>query len=211
MDKKGGIMIASHDSLTFMKARFRVMEVFAFMWRTQKKSIEEQREAGVSHLDIRIRREAYSGLKPWATTKKRGNYRWRVCHGLVDFDLAFGSIAEIAEAFGDFSLRIILERGDAKDFDREVKGFPFAETYRNIKFLGIKKGWKVLLNREVAGVDHCFTPFLSSCGLIGNLKRIWRMMREDPGQLSISGWARRHPLPDGAAHDSGRLYFADMI
>lgn len=124
-------MIGTHDSYTFLPARKKLFEWFSFLWRTQVKSIAQQKEIGVTYFDVRVRRD--------------GDV-WRVCHGLVDFDLTFKSIGEIVNIFSVYKVRIILERGGSEDLFREevLESIPCLA----LSFACIKNGWKVILDRD---------------------------------------------------------------
>ncbi len=109
-------MIGTHDSYTFLPARKKLFEWFSFLWRTQVKSIAQQKEIGVTYFDVRVRRD--------------GNV-WRVCHGLVDFDLTFKSIGEIVNIFSVYKVRIILEREGSEDLFREevLESIPLPSSF----------------------------------------------------------------------------------
>ena len=87
-------MIGTHDSLTFNTPRYKIFNLFKFLWRTQTKSIEEQIKSGVTYFDIRVRRDKNV---------------WRVCHGLVDFNITFDKLDNILFYFAPYDVRLILE------------------------------------------------------------------------------------------------------
>lgn len=186
-------MIASHDTFTFLPACKKWLEWFSFAWRTQTKDIYEQLSAGVEYFDIRVRRD---------------NNKWRVCHGMVDLERVYPSLSYIARQFPYQYLRIILERGDEDDFLAEASELP--ATYENVRFIAIKRGWKVLYDMEDPIEDHCFTPFLSDLTTWQNIKHLWGLLRDNWRVCSIKGWSKSHPLsPD--AKESDVIHFHDMI
>lgn len=165
-------MIGTHDSMTYLPARWRVFELVSFLWRTQSKTLSEQECAGTRYFDIRVRR-----------TRKG----WQVCHGLVDLRMRFGSLEEVLDMFTPYLVRLILERGDDELFISEVRALE--ERYRNLSFACLKKGWQVIVDRDPVLKDYCFTPWLSGLGFWENVKRLWSLRREP---LTIKGWARKH-------------------
>ena len=108
-------MIGSHDSFTYLEAKYSIFNLFSFLWRTQSLTIGEQIVKGVFYFDIRVRK---------VSKKDSNKYCWRVCHGLVDFDVEFNRIEDILKTFKPYKVRIILERGSTEDeelFINEVK------------------------------------------------------------------------------------------
>lgn len=89
-------MIGTHDSFTYLKAKNKIYELFSFTWRTQTKSLKEQKEFGVKYLDIRIHK-----------TKEN---QWELCHGLVNFCKYYNTLSELMEDLSDFKVRLILEK-----------------------------------------------------------------------------------------------------
>lgn len=184
-------MIGTHDSYTFLPARKKVFEWFSFLWRTQVKSITQQREIGVSYFDIRVRRD--------------GNV-WRVCHGLVDFDLTFMDIDSIVLRFAPYQnkIRIILERGGSEDlFEKEI--LEGASSYSALSFACIKKGWKVILNRDPRIFDYTYIPWMSGMSF-------WKNIRRFNFFSTIKKWARKHnPVVEDVLIRSNDVYFMDYV
>lgn len=182
-------MIGTHDSYTFLPARKKLFEWFSFLWRTQVKSIAQQKEIGVTYFDVRVRRD--------------GDV-WRVCHGLVDFDLIFKSIGEIVNIFSVYKVRIILERGGSEDLFREevLKSIPCLA----LSFACIKKGWKVILNRDPHIFDYTYTPWLSGVSFWDNIKRFNFFS-------TIKRRAKKHNpvINDILKKDSTNVYFMDYV
>ena len=197
-------MLGSHDSMTFLPARHRVFELFSFLWRTQTKSLHQQATEGVAYFDIRVRRT------------KSG---WRLCHGLVDLNREFVRLDVLLEWVscmgyyrslrGKPYIRLILERGDSCEFEQLAPRL--AARFPNVSFIGIKKGWKVLLNRDPVIVDKTFTPWLSGLTVWENVKRLWRMLRNGE-PMTIKSHARRITEElDGCAIKEGAVLFMDMV
>ena len=197
-------MLGSHDSMTFLPARHRVFELFSFLWRTQTKDLRQQAAAGVAYFDIRVRRT------------KGG---WRLCHGLVDLNREFVRLDVLLEWVscmgynpnlrGEPYIRLILERGDSGKF--EQLAHRLAARFPNVSFIGIKKDWKVLLNRDPLIVDKTFTPWLSGLTAWENVKRLWRMLRNGE-PMTIKSYARRITEElDGCAIKEGAVLFMDMV
>ena len=86
-----------------------------------------------------------------------------------------------------------------------------AEQFPNVSFIGIKKGWKVLLNRDPLIVDKTFTPWLSGLTTWENEKRLWLMIRRGE-PMTIKSHARRITEElDGCAIKEGAVLFMDMV
>ena len=182
-------MIGTHDSYTFLPARKKLFEWFSFLWRTQVKSIAQQKEIGVTYFDVRVRRD--------------GNV-WRVCHGLVDFCLTFKSIGEIVNIFSVYKVRIILEREGSEDLFREevLESIPCLA----LSFACIKSGWKVILDRDLHIFDYTYTPWLSGVSFWDNIKRFNFFS-------TIKRWAKKHNpvINDILKKDSTNVYFMDYV
>nr|DAI06237.1 MAG TPA: hypothetical protein [Crassvirales sp.] len=181
-------MIGTHDSYTFLPARSKLLEWFSFLWRTQVKNIAQQKEIGVSYFDIRVRRD--------------GDI-WRVCHGLVDFDLTFDSIEDIVNLYSLYKIRVILERGNCEDkFREEVLR---SKSCPALSFACIKKKWKVLLNRDPNIFDYTYIPWLSDISFLDNIRRL--------GFFStIKKWAKKHnPIISSSMIKNDNVYFMDYV
>lgn len=187
-------MIGTHDSYTFLPARKKLFEWFSFLWRTQVKSIAQQKEIGVTYFDIRVRRD--------------GNV-WRVCHGLVDFNLTFKNIEEITNLFSIYKVRIILERGGNEDlFKKEVRE---SMSCVSLSFACIKKDWKVILDRDPHIFDYTYTPWLSGVSFCDNIRRFNFFS-------TIKKWAKKYNpvindpvINDTLREDSTNVYFMDYV
>lgn len=185
-------MIGTHDSYTYLKARNRVYEWFSFLWRTQSKSIEQQKEAGVTYFDIRVYRD-YAHLG------------WRVCHGIVDFDIIFDSLENILTEFPTYKVRIILERGGDIEEVWFAKDIEKVKDFTNLSFACIKKDWKVLIDRDPAIIDYTYTPWLSSLSFWENIKRFNFFS-------TIKRWAKRHnPIIGRGLVNSEVVHFMDYV
>lgn len=101
-------MLGSHNSFTYQGAVCKPLNLFAFLWRCQGKTVREQMEEGVGYFDVRVRYD----LK---------NKCWRTCHGMVDFGLTYGSLAVLPDGKG--------WRLSPADF-HEVSAAAWFEAYR---------------------------------------------------------------------------------
>ncbi len=187
-------MIGTHDSMTFLRARWSVMEIFAWLWRTQIQDVDGQRRAGTGYLDIRVRR-------------RKG--RWQVCHGLVDLRMSFSSLREILETYRDFKVRLILERGSSLEFETVMPRL--AEEYPNLSFACVKHGWEVIINRDPEIRDYTFIPWLSGLSVHDNMSRLWNIIRSrEP--VSIASWARLYnPVVTEEMRNSEVVHFMDRV
>lgn len=185
-------MIGTHDSYTYLEAMNPIMEWFSFLWRTQDKSILEQKKQGVIYFDIRVRHD------------KAGNC-WRVCHGLVDFPLSFPSIENILSTFSTYKVRLILERGSLYDESLFRYGISRVEDYPCLSFAAIKKDWKVLVDRDPVMKDYSYVPFLSNLSFWENVKRMKWLD-------TIKHYAKKYrPKITDEMIKENKLYFMDYI
>lgn len=184
-------MIGTHDSLTYLRPRLRIMSLFRFLWRTQEKSVAEQIEAGVGFFDIRVRRQGD---------------KWRVCHGLVDLDMTFASLRHVATIFGTSGrkCRIVLEKGDSKKFLEEAEDLL---DFDGMAEIVIKKGWRILKQEGPGYRDYSYVPWFSGVGFKQNLRWLLRNLS------TIRGWARRHnpEITEAMIEDPNVVHFMDYV
>ena len=161
-------MIGTHNSLTSYKPRFKIMNLFKWLWRCQDMSFEEQLEV-VEYFDIRVRFD------------KSGKLQF--CHGLVDLDVPYSLYDILDEINGLGKCRIVLERGNCPDFLKYVTSlYPFYKDVVDI--IVIKKGWNILYGNPIPCKDYTYIPFYSNRSFWDNLKNL---------RIStIKQWARKH-------------------
>lgn len=195
-------MIGSHDSFTYLEAKYSIFNLFSFLWRTQSLTIGEQIVKGVFYFDIRVRK---------VSKKDSNKYCWRVCHGLVDFDVEFNRIEDILKTFKPYKVRIILERGSTEDeelFINEVK--EVSKNYENLWFSCIKKNWIVIVDLDPYIIDYSYTPILSGNTLWSNIKRIFNFIKS--GNYSIKKNAElNNPTINQELISCNQLHFMDYI
>lgn len=181
-------MTGTHNSFTYLRAKSLILEKLSFIWRTQNKTIDEQLRLGVRYFDIRVR---------------RSKNKWVLCHGLVDFKYSFYHLCEILILFRNDRVRIILERGGAKDlFIKEVHDI---SGYPELSFACIKRGWKVVLNKDPNIHDYTYKPWDSSKSFLENIKRFNFFS-------TIKKWAKKHnPVIDNTLVKSKDLHFMDYV
>ena len=195
-------MIGSHDSFTYLEAKYSIFNLFSFLWRTQSLTIGEQIVKGVFYFDIRVRK---------VSKKDSNKYCWRVCHGLVDFNVEFNRIEDIPKTFKPYKVRIILERGSNEDeelFINEVK--EVSKNYENLWFSCIKKNWIVIVDLDPYIIDYSYTPFLSSNSLWSNTKRFFSLIKN--GNYSIKKNSElNNPAINQELISCNQLHFMDYI
>lgn len=184
-------MIGTHDSYTYLTPRSLTHTILSFMWRTQDKNIEEQKKLGVTYFDIRVRRD--------------GN-KWRVCHGLVDFDLTFSTLNEILDLYLGYKVRLILERGSKHHEQIFSDIIKIHENHPTLSFSCIKKGWKVLVDKDPQIVDYTYVPWHSGLSFFENLKKFNFFS-------TIKRWSKKHNpnINDAIIEDSTKIYFIDYL
>lgn len=183
-------MIGTHNSYTYLPARNKIFELFSFLWRTQVKDIAQQKEIGVTYFDVRVRRDRHV---------------WRVCHGLVDFNKTFKSIEEIVSTFNPYRVRILLEKGNCNDEVSFIKELDKCLNCPNLSFVGIKRGWMVIINRDPNMIDYTYTPWLSGLSFWENIKRFNFLS-------TIKKWAKKHnPVINNDMKKDNNLYFMDYV
>ena len=185
-------MIGTHDSFTYLKAKNKIYELFSFLWRTQTKSLKEQKEFGVKYLDVRIHK-----------TKEN---QWELCHGLVNFCKCYNTLSELMEDLSDFKVRLILEKGtDDEEVFKSII-YKISHQYSNLVFSAIKKDWKVLYNKDLIIMDYTYIPFYSNLSFWQNIKRMnWFS--------TIKKWAKKHNpvITQEMKDDANIVYFMDRI
>ena len=195
-------MIGNNDSFTYLEAKYSIFNLFSFLWRTQSLTIGEQIVKGVFYFDIRVRK---------VSKKDSNKYCWRVCHGLVDFDVEFNRIEDILKTFKPYKVRIILERGSNEDeelFINEVK--EVSKNYENLWFSCIKKNWIVIVDLDPYIIDYSYTPFLSSNSLWSNTKRFFSLIKN--GNYSIKKNSElNNPTINQELISCNQLHFMDYI
>ena len=195
-------MIGSHDSFTYLEAKYSIFNLFSFLWRAQSLTIGEQIIKGVFYFDIRVRK---------VSKKDSNKYCWRVCHGLVDFDVEFNRIEDILKTFKPYKVRIILERGSNEDeelFINEVK--EVSKNYENLWFSCIKKNWIVIVDLDPYIIDYSYSPFLSSNSLWSNTKRFFSLIKN--GNYSIKKNSElNNPTINQELISCNQLHFMDYI
>lgn len=154
-------MIASHNTFSYLQPRHKIFNLFKGFWRCQDKDIYRQLANGVEYLDIRVR---YTF-----------DCKVRLCHGFVDYDKEYDSLAELIEdaIFNNIPTtrsknkkihyRIILERGNRFSFESDIdkiienqlKDYP---PNAILDWVIIKKGWKTYYQNfgKFTIVDVCF-------------------------------------------------------
>ena len=183
-------MIGTHDSYTFLPARKKIFELFSFLWRTQVKNITQQKEIGVTYFDVRVRRDGHV---------------WRVRHGLVDFNKTFKSIEEIISKFNPYRIRILLEKGNYNDEVSFIKELDKCLGCPNLSFAGIKRGWRVIINRDPNMIDYTYTPWISGLSFWENIKRFNFFS-------TIKKQAKKHnPIINNDIKKDNTIYFMDYV
>ena len=76
-------MIASHNTFSYLKPRYKIFNFLKGFWRCQELNIKEQLASGVEYLDVRVRYTS-DGMV-------------RLCHGFVDYGNEYDSLAELVE------------------------------------------------------------------------------------------------------------------
>lgn len=141
-------MIATHDSFSYLPPVNPLWRPLSFAWRTQNRTITEQREDGVGYFDLRVVRT------------ERGE--WRPAHGLVTLK---GRFDALLEETGGRPFRLILERGDEETEDAFRRlAYGLAATNRPLHTAVIKNGWRTVHHNaelDAPTVDASYVPFHS--------------------------------------------------
>lgn len=183
-------MIGTHDSYTYLTPNSMIHALCSFMWRTQDKSIEQQKQLGVTYFDIRVRRD---------------NNKWRICHGLVDFDLTFSTLSEILDLYLGYKVRLILERGNKYHEQIFSDSIDMNKNHPALSFSCIKKGWKILVCKDPQIIDYTYVPWCSGLGFFENIKRFNFLS-------TIRKWATKHnPKITKELVDDNVVHFMDYV
>ena len=153
-------MIASHNTFSYLQPRYKIFNLFKGFWRCQDKNIHEQIASGVEYLDVRVR---YTF-----------DCKVRLCHGFVDYDKEYDSLAELVEECiyknvpatkskkKKIHYRLILERGNRFSFESDTDEIMVNQIKDNLNavldWVVIKKGWKTYYQNfgKLTIVDVCF-------------------------------------------------------
>ena len=153
-------MIASHNTFSYLQPRYKIFNLFKGFWRCQDKNIHEQIASGVEYLDVRVR---YTF-----------DCKVRLCHGFVDYDKEYDSLAELVEECiyknvpatkskkKKIHYRLILERGNRFSFESDTDEIIENQIKDNpnavLDWVVIKKGWNTYYQNfgKVTIVDVCF-------------------------------------------------------
>lgn len=119
------MILASHNSMTYLKPKYWVLRLFRWIYRCQTKTIEEQYEAGVRYFDFRI------------SFDHNGIPRFR--HGLVVFkssDVFILNILKWLNEKDDVIIRMVFEKDLHPEDSTIFKVFcqEVQEAYKNITF-----------------------------------------------------------------------------
>lgn len=189
-------MLGTHNSCTYLDAKNPFYEFFSFLWRTQDKTIRQQMEAGATYFDYRVRRD--------------GN-EWRLCHGMVDFDITVSHLQDLLYPFPTHHIRIILEKVSLPDrrngvVDKFKKEIEECRKYPCLAYAAIKPGWEVVYDDGSALVDFTYTPWLTGLSFWENIKR---------GNFfsTIRKWAKKHnpTITDEIKNSAQPVYFVDFL
>lgn len=132
-------MYASHNSLTAYSEKRWYMKILRPFSRCQKKSIDEQINAGVKFFDIRLR-------------IKNGKYV--VCHGLVEYNINALTAIRILE-YSNVYYRIVLEnklgyKGNSNRIYKELellKGMFLRSYCPHCCYISDKRSWYKIYNK----------------------------------------------------------------
>lgn len=165
-------MIATHDSFTYLPPMNPLWRLLAFAWRTQSRTIKEQRADSVGYFDLRVVR--------------RGG-QWRPAHGLVTLR---GRLDALLEDTGGRPFRLILERGDKETEDAFRRlAYGLAATNRPLHVAVIKNGWRTVRHNEALDLpthDASYVPFHSDRF---RWSEVWAFLKH-PSCPKL--WAKRH-------------------
>lgn len=193
-------MLASHNSLTYLRPRRWWTRIFRSFWQCQDKSLIDQYAAGARRLDIRVRRT------------HRG--QWRPCHGIIDLGKRnYPSLRALLQAHNyplqDLSLRIVLER--SSDLEADTHFFKQALAYARLEGYiipeaAIKSPWQWLLGPDpTPAVDHYHKPLDTARPWYRQLPHLIRSLLTTPRRF-----ARANPIPP-SHHTDSTLHYHDFI
>lgn len=189
-------MLASHNTLTYMRPRQWWARLCPWAWRCQTLTLCGQTVSGAALLDIRVCRH-------------RG--RWWAAHGLVrlgtEGSVTLMGLLRLHAIPEDMPVRIILERGTEADEAAFAVALPIVMQRYDITCAAVKRGWRVLHSdpRDALGRDNYYKPFDSARSLGKNLRNLLRH------PSTIARYARStHPHRDEWRAD-GLYHFIDHI
>lgn len=186
-------MIATHNTMTYLRACNPLFNLFSFLWRCQNRSLAKQKQDGVGYFDIRCR--LYQN-------------EWKLAHGLVVLD---ANLEDVLPKVGKKKpFRLILEKGD--DLTEYLFGAlveRIKRYYPNLHYAVVKQGWKVLYENPSitfeGGEDRSYVPFHSD-GF--KWKELWQFLKH-------FSWPKRYAKQhnqwtDEEKKDKKNLYWLDF-
>lgn len=165
-------MIATHNTLTYLRALCPLFELASPLWRCQDRTLTEQICDGVGMFDLRVVRHLGA---------------WRPAHGLVTLR---GDVPAAIRQIGPRPFRIILERGTVDDeFAFRCLVRELVDEGRAVAAAYIKRGWRTVhynaaLNPEAR--DASYVPFHSNHF---SWAELWAFLRRP---CRPRRWARKH-------------------
>lgn len=147
------MILASHNSWSYLPPKKWWMRPFSFVAKCQSKNIREQYEAGVRLFDLRIRFDEYDNLIP--------------AHGLMEYDYDVDSLKAdlrwLNNQLDVVYVQVVFEMNRPSEWD-EISFLNWCmnlrRRYKNILFVGFnrKYDWKPLLNDKQGNlpIAGCF-------------------------------------------------------
>lgn len=192
-------MIASHNTYTCFRPRYKFFNLFKWLWKCQD---WEYDGTDVTMIDIRVRKD------------KRGRIWY--CHGIVDLYKPFideqSFIEDIAEWLVLFPMcRIINEQGGDGLWLLDIYNQLDKDTQRKIVQIINKKDWSYILAKSCPwekDVD-CFQKYRNPKNNIWqNIKHLAYSICHG---LTLKKYARLHPVTQEQIDDKTTMYWHDFV
>ena len=190
-------MIGTHNTMTYLKAKNPLRDLYSCWWRCQDKTLDEQIAAGVKWFDIRVVFNPRPGGPLWTFAHGNVDLKYKVDDNLPQHNI-LGLVLEKIETRGGYA-RIMLERGN--DEAEELFAEYFAKELTSKRWpciIGavVKKNWRVLWNTmpNLQIADYSYVPY----------KRDTKWYKQLKGLLSFP-WKSLKQRADEGMHPSNSL------
>ena len=180
-------MLATHNSMNYLKSTNPLFNMFSFTWRCQDTDYKQQCQDGIAFFDIRL---------------IESNGEFKFAHGYVTLkgEDPVTVINYISQK--QIYFRIVIERGDTENIVKKFKRYKYC--------LGIwkKKGWVELYKSDTYSTltikDYSYVPFQSNKSIISQL---WSFIKN---LTTIKNYSKNLTISPNDLYNGQTYYFVDF-
>ena len=180
-------MIATHNSMTYLKSTNPLFNLFSFTWKCQDTDYKEQYNEGVKLFDIRLIEDDGEFKFAHGYITLKGEDPIKVINWLSRKQTYF---------------RIVIERGDTDNILTKFKNYKYC--------LGIwqKKGWVELYKNSIYNTlsfkDYSYVPFQSDKSIISQLRSFLKNL------TTIKNYSKNLTISLSDLYNSDTYYYVDF-